>query len=115
MYRQLSFEKSDDISVSLKQYLEQKDLFLSLNPVYHAQCRRSYTRTAYKRKSDIVNPSTENTSKRINNLSKKSPQNCIICNKGRDSKGCKKVKQITTFNRQNEIWAKAKELNDAVT
>lgn len=113
MYRQLSFEKSDDISVSLKRYLEQKDLFLSLNPVYHAQCRRSYTRTAYKRKSDIVNPSTENTSKRINNLSKKSPQNCIICNKGRDSKGCKKVKQITTFNRQNEIWAKAKELNDA--
>lgn len=113
---QAASERSDDISVALKQYLEEKDLFLSLNPVYHAQCRRSYTRAAYKRKPEIANTSienTENTCKRIKNLSKKSPQNCIICNKGRDSKGCRKVKQIITFNRQNEIWAKAKDLNDA--
>lgn len=113
---QAASEKSDDISVALKQYIDQKDLFLSLNPVYHAQCRRSYTRTAYKRKPEIVNTSIENnehTCKRINSLGKKSSQNCVICNKDRDSKGSRKVKQITTFNRQNEIWVKAKELNDS--
>lgn len=44
--------KSDDISLKLKYYTENKDLFLSKCPVYHARCRRNYTRKAYKQKTE---------------------------------------------------------------
>lgn len=37
---------------------------------------------------------------------------CIICNKERDTKGNRKQIYVRTFNRQNEIFQKAKELHD---
>lgn len=37
---------------------------------------------------------------------------CFICYKTRDVKGGHKLVLIATLSRQNEIWKKAKELND---
>lgn len=101
--------KSDDISLKLKYYTENKDLFLSKCPVYHARCRRNYTRKAYKQKTEstVVASTGEKKRKTVER-----PKLCIICNKIRDTKGSRKLKQVTTFNMQNEIWAKAKEKND---
>lgn len=98
--------------------MDNRESFLSKNPVYHAQCRRSYTRVFYQVPPiSVPSADAEDTSFRLSTRSctsdlSRDKAKCIICNKERDIKGNRKQIFVTTFNRQNEIFQKAKELDD---
>lgn len=87
--------------------------FMAKNPVYHAQCRRTYNIQYYKSEKNVRKVEKKSKARK---LSREGPlllkDLCFICEKTRDMKGNRKLTLVSSLSRQNEIWKKAKHLND---
>lgn len=110
--------KSNLHSISLSKELENEDSFFSNHPLLHPQCRRNFTRIAYKKRTREASPNDSEISS-LRSKSKRESNNvdpniCLLCGKERDNKGNQKLIPITTFNRQNVIWKKAKEVGNTL-
>ena len=116
----------DDVAFRLQDDISDKPHFLSMNPLCHAKCRNAYTnkksveercraKIQKREQTDNLQESQQRTPQILTRSGRSTTQlkeECFVCGKSRDKKGNWALVLVSTQDRQNTVWAKAKELQD---